>query len=349
MLLALSGCSSSGGADAGSEPARGVVGLAMPTKDQQRWMGDGDNMVKQFSLLGYEPDLQYADDDAATQAAQIDAMIDRGARALVIGAVDGTKLTSVLSRAAVAGIPVVSYDRLIRGSADVSYYATFDNYKVGVQQATYIVEALGLAKGGAVRRIELFAGSPDDNNATFFWNGAMSVLRPYLRSGLLTVPSGQDTFAAAATPGWVSADAGKRMQQLLRGPDAGAPLDAVLAPNDGIARAVLEALESAGYGQGGQRRPVVTGQDAELDSVRSIAAGGQALTVYKDTRELAKVAVQMTDALLKDRAPMVNDTEQYDNGVKTVPTFLLQPIAVDRRNLQRVLVDGGYYTAEQVG
>jgi putative multiple sugar transport system substrate-binding protein len=339
LLAATAGC---GGTDeeAASVPVAdyGTVGLAMPTKASERWIGDGENMVKQFELLGYKTDMQYADDDVDVQVKQIDGMIDAKVAALVIGAIDGTALKSVLSKAAAADIPVIAYDRLIRDSPDIDYYATFDNYKVGVEQATAIVDALKLKKSGKSYNLELFAGSPDDNNATFFFNGAMSVLKPYIASGRLDVRSGETTFAEVATMRWDGAVAQKRMARLLEG---GYRVDAVLSPYDGISRGILAAFEN-------RKLPVITGQDAELDSVKLIAAGKQTETVYKDTRELAKVAVQMTDALLSDAKPMVNDTEQYDNGVKKVPTFLLQPVNVDKSNYQRVLIDGGYYTAAQL-
>ncbi|BBH71753.1 sugar ABC transporter substrate-binding protein [Actinoplanes sp. OR16] len=341
LLTATSGCSGGEQAAEAAGPQRGTVGLAMPTKASERWIGDGENMVKQFELLGYRTDMQYADDDVDVQVQQIDDMIDAKVSALVIGAIDGTALKSVLSKAARNDIPVIAYDRLIRDSGDVDYYATFDNFKVGVEQGTAIVDALKLKTTKKTFNLELFAGSPDDNNATFFFNGAMSVLRPYMKKGILNVRSGETKFADVATMRWDGAVAQKRMTRLLKG---GYDVDAVLSPYDGITRGILTAFQEAD-----RKLPVITGQDAELDSVKLIASGQQTETVYKDTRELAKVAVQMTDALLSDEKPMVNDTEQYDNGVKTVPTFLLQPVNVDESNYRRVLIDGGYYTAAQIG
>ncbi|WP_327003770.1 sugar ABC transporter substrate-binding protein [Dactylosporangium sp. NBC_01737] len=328
-------------------PDRGAVGLAMPTKTSERWVADGENMRKQFELLGYRPELAYADNDIAAQVAQIEAMIKNGDKAVIIAAIDGTALKEVLAKATAAHIPVFAYDRLIRDSPDIAYYATFDNFKVGVQQASYIAEALGLARGArGPFTIELFAGSADDNNATFFFNGAMSVLKPYLASGALVVRSGETAFTQVTTQRWDGDIAKQRMQRLLAGPLAAVHVDAVLSPYDGISRGIIDALKAAGRGG---RLPVVTGQDAELESVKLIMAGQQSQTVYKDTRELAKVAVQMTNAVLTGGSPEVNDTSQYDNGVKVVPTFLLQPVSVDRSNYRRVLVDGGYYTASQIG
>jgi putative multiple sugar transport system substrate-binding protein len=316
----------------------------MPTKKSERWIADGDNLARQFTLLGYRPDVQYADDDVKAQVSQLEAMVARGDKALVIAAIDGTALKDVLGRAAAAKIPVIAYDRLIRDSADLSYYATFDNFKVGVLQGTAVLDGL---KGKGPFNIELFAGSADDNNATFFFNGAMSVLRPQIDSGRLVVRSGETSFAKAATLRWDGAVAKQRMARLLAADYRSARVDAVLSPYDGLSRGILEALGAAGYG-GAKKLPVITGQDAELDSVKLIAAGKQTETVYKDTRELAKVAVQMTNSLLTGGRPEVNDTEQYDNGVKVIPTFLLQPVNVDKSNYRRVLVDSGYYTAAEI-
>ncbi|GGN65034.1 sugar ABC transporter substrate-binding protein [Actinoplanes lobatus] len=347
LLATTAACGSESGTTAAAAE-QGVIGLAMPTKASERWIGDGENMVKQFQLLGYRTDMQYADDDIQLQVDQIDAMVDAKVSALVIGAIDGTALKSVLSKAARADIPVIAYDRLIRDSPDIAYYATFDNFKVGVQQGGAIVNALKLRSGKGPFNIELFAGSADDNNATFFFNGAMSVLKPYISSGKLVVRSGQTKFADVATLRWDGAVAQKRMTGLLKSEYAGTQVDAVLSPYDGITRGILAALKEAGYGSKSRPLPVLTGQDAELDSVKLIAAGEQTETVYKDTRELAKVAVQMTDSVLSDEKPMINDTKQYHNGVEIVPTFLLQPVNVDKSNYERVLVDGGYYTAEQI-
>ncbi|GAA3391610.1 multiple monosaccharide ABC transporter substrate-binding protein [Cryptosporangium minutisporangium] len=345
VLLVVAGCSGSA-SDSVAAPDRGVIGLAMPTKESERWVGDGENMVRQFELLGYRTDLQYADDDVQKQIDQIDAMVERGSKALVIGAINGSALKDVLAKAASADIPVISYDRLIRDTPNIDYYATFDNYRVGVLQGTYLVNALGLKSGRGPFNLELFAGSADDNNATFFFNGAMSVLRPYISSGRLVVRSGQTAFAQVATQRWDAAVAKQRMTRILASSYGATRVNAVLSPYDGISRGILEALKAAGYS--GSNLPVITGQDAELDSVKLLASGQQDQTVYKDTRELAKVAVQMTNSLLTGGTPEVNDTRQYNNGVKTVPTFLLQPVNVDKSNYQRILVEGGYYTADQL-
>lgn len=331
------------------EVERQRVGVAMPTVEQARWVSDGDNLSAQLRALGFDVDMQYAQDDPAAQADQIAEMIRGGADALVVGAVDGTALKGVLAQAHDAGIPVISYDRLIRDTPDVDYYASFDNRSVGVLQGTVLLQGLGVldATGnptGAAGpfHVELFAGSPDDNNATVFWDGAMSVLQPYLASGVLQVASGQTTREVAAIPGWKAETAAARMTSLLAPYQAGLRLDGVLAPNDGIAQAVLGAVADL------PAVPVVTGQDAELPAVQSVADGAQYATVFKDTRMLAEVAVQMVQGLLADREPEVNDTVSYDNGAKVVPSYLLSPQLVTHETW-RALVDNGYYTAQEIG
>ncbi|MFJ6793118.1 multiple monosaccharide ABC transporter substrate-binding protein [Streptomyces sp. NPDC091268] len=337
-----SGAGASGGAAKG-----GLVGIAMPTKSSERWINDGNNMVKEFQAKGYKTDLQYGDNVVENQVSQVENMITKGAKLLVIAAIDGSSLTNVLQKAADAHVPVISYDRLIRGTGNVDYYATFDNYKVGVLQGGYIVDKLGLKDGKGPFNVELFAGSPDDNNATFFFNGAMSVLKPYVDAKKLVVQSGQTSFTQVATLRWDGGLAQSRMDNLLSKSYTGARVDAVLSPYDGISIGIISSLKGVGYGSG-RPLPVVTGQDAELASVKSIIAGEQTQTVYKDTRQLAKAAVQMGDAVLTGGKPEVNDTSQYDNGVKTVPAQLLQPVSVDKENYQKVLVDSGQYTADQL-
>jgi putative multiple sugar transport system substrate-binding protein len=350
VVSSAAGCGSAAGnvANAVRPPDRGAVGLSMPTKTSARWIADGENMVKQLTLLGYKSTLEYADNNVQGQVSQLDAMIKAGVKALIIAAVDGGALTQVLAKAAAAKIHVIAYDRLIRGTGDLGYYATFDNFKVGVLQAGAIVDNLGLTGPGRPVTVELFAGSPDDNNATVFYNGTMSVFRPYIAAGRIVVRSGETTFDQVATMRWDGEAAKARMAKLLAGPYSGVPLDGVLSPYDGMSRGILDALKAAGYGTPAHKLPVVTGQDAELDSVKLIAKNEQTETVYKDTRELAKVAVQMCNALLTGGEPRVNDTTQYDNGVKKVPTFLLQPVNVDKNNYRRVLVDGGYYKASEI-
>lgn len=327
---------------------KGTVGISMPTKSSARWIADGDNMVKVLKAKGYGTDLQYAEDDIPNQLAQIEGMISKKVKVLVIASIDGTTLTAALQKAADSGIKVIAYDRLIRNSANVSYYATFDNFQVGVQQASTLEKALGLKDGKGPFNIELFAGSPDDNNAGFFFNGAMSVLDPYIKSGKLVVKSGQTAFDKVATLRWDGATAQARMDAILSGYYGKDKVNAVLSPYDGISMGIISSLKGVGYGTAGQPLPFVSGQDAEVPSVKSIIKGEQYSTIFKDTRELAKVTANMIDAVLQGKEPEVNDTKTYDNGKKVVPSYLLKPVPVDASNWKEILVGSGYYTEAQL-
>jgi putative multiple sugar transport system substrate-binding protein len=361
LTVALAACGSSektaDKVSGGSGNQGALIGVTMPTRSSERWISDGDNLKKQLEALGYKVDLQYAENDIPTQTQQLDNQITKGAKLLIIASIDGTALTTQLDNAKANNIPVIAYDRLLLNTPNVDYYATFDNEKVGVQQATSLLTGLkvlnadgskGSAKGPF--NVELFAGSPDDNNATFFFNGAMSVLKPYLDAGTIVVRSKQTDFKTIAILRWDPATAQQRMENLLTSTyKSGAKVDGVLSPYDGLSIGILSALKSNGYGTAAQPYPIVTGQDAELASVKSIIAGEQYSTVYKDTRQLAKTTVTMADAVLKGQKPTVNNTTDYNNGKKVVPSMLLQSVVVDKTNYQKELVDTGYYTAAQLG
>ncbi|OYC96150.1 sugar ABC transporter substrate-binding protein [Microbacterium sp. Yaish 1] len=358
--LALSACSNTGGGSGGGEGGGdgGLIGVAMPTKSSERWIQDGDAVKKALEDQGYQVDLQYAEDDIPTQVSQIENMITKGAEALIVASIDGTTLTEALQNAADADIPVIAYDRLIKGTENVDYYATFDNALVGRQQAWTVLNGLGLTdlEGNPIDgapagpfNIELFAGSLDDNNAFFFWDGAMEVLKPLIDDGTLVVKSGQTDIEQAATLRWDGETAQSRMEDILTANYSdGTQVDAVLSPYDGISRGIISALEGAGYSLGAEW-PIISGQDAEVDSVKAILAGEQYATIFKDTRELAKVAADMAAAALKGEEPEVNDTETYDNDVKVVPSFLLAPVPVVKDNVESALVETGYWTAAELG
>ncbi len=325
-----------------------TIGIAMPTKSSARWIADGSNMKAEFEKLGYKVDLQYAEDVVENQVSQIENMITKGDSVLVIAAIDGESMTKVLEKANEAKIPVIAYDRLIKKSPFVSYYVTFDNFKVGVQQATTLETALDLKNAKGPFYIELFGGSPDDNNAFFFYNGAMSVLDPYIKSGKLIVGSGQTGMDKVSTLRWDGATAQARMDNLLSAFYTKNKVSAVLSPYDGISLGIISSLKGVGYGKGNTPMPFVSGQDAELPSVKSILAGEQYSTIFKDTRSLAKKAVEMATALLAGKQAEVNDTKTYDNGVKVVPSFLLESTIVTKDNVNQALIDSGYYTADQI-
>ena len=299
---------------------KGTIGISMPTKSSLRWIADGNNMVEVLKEKGYKSDLQYAEDEIPNQLSQIENMVTKGAQVLVIAAIDGTTLSEILQKAADSNIKVIAYDRLIRGSPNVDYYATFDNFQVGVLQAQSIEKELGLKEGKGPFNIELFGGSPDDNNAFFFYDGAMSVLQPYIDSGKLVIQSGQKGMKQVGTLRWDGAVAQARMDNLLSSNYTDKRVDAVLSPYDGLSIGILSSLKGVGYGTPDLPMPVVTGQDAEVPSVKSIIAGEQRSTIFKDTRDLAKVAAGMVDAVVTGSNPEVNDTKTYDNGVKVVPS-----------------------------
>ena len=325
------------------------VGISMPTQSSARWVDDGNNLVEQLEALGYQTTLQYAEDIVENQVAQIENMIAQGVDVLVIAAVDGGSLTTVLQQAAAADIYVIAYDRLIMDSEHVSYYATFDNFYVGVMQGQFILDDLGISDGETGPfNIELFGGSSDDNNAWFFFDGAMSVLQPYIDNGTLVIQSGQDTMEQVATLRWDGAAAQDRMENLLSAFYGDERVDAVLAPYDGLSLGIISALRGVGYGSGDLDWPTITGQDALIPAIISIKAGEQTQTIFKDTRDLAARTVDMIDALLSGQPATVNDTETYDNNVIIVPTYLLEPVQVDINNWYEVLVESGYYTLDEL-
>ncbi|MBO9568118.1 MULTISPECIES: multiple monosaccharide ABC transporter substrate-binding protein [Cellulomonas] len=367
LALGLAACGGGGagagggsteGAGGGADPSDITIGVAMPTETSERWIADGKAVKQGLEDLGYKVNLQYAGDDIPTQTQQIDQMITSGADVLIIASIDGTALTSQLESAAAQNIPVIAYDRLIRDSENVDFYVTFDNFAVGVAQGTALLQGMGLidASGVAVQgvqgplNIELFAGSPDDNNAGFFFDGAMSVLQPYIDNGTLVVKSGQTDFDTVATLRWSQEAAQKRMEDLLTSTYSdGSTLSGVLSPFDGISRGIITALQGVGQGPTIEAGlPIVTGQDAEIASVKLINDGVQSSTIFKDTRKLADQSVKVAEAFVKGEKPEANDTETYDNGKKVVPSYLLTVDTVFAEDIVPLLVDSGYWTEAQV-
>ncbi|MFJ3381559.1 multiple monosaccharide ABC transporter substrate-binding protein [Curtobacterium sp. NPDC090217] len=357
IAIALAGCSAGGrastdGGGSSSDNKGALVGVAMPTKVSERWIKDGNAVKADLEKAGYKVDLEYADNKIPQQVQQVSNMITKGAKVLIVASIDGGSLSDQLDAAAKAGIKVISYDRLLTGNKNVDYYVSFDNEKVGVDQANSLLTGLGLLDADGKKtgekgpfNIEVFAGSPDDNNATFFFNGAMKTLKPYLDDGTLKIGSGQDGFTQAATLQWDPATAKARMQNLIaKSYSGGTTLNGVLSPYDGMSIGIISALQGAGYGTSDRPLPTITGQDAEQASVKSIIAGQQYSTIYKDTRQLAEKSASMAEDLLSGKKPKVNDTTTYDNKVKVVPTFLFQPTVVTKENYQKVLVDSGYYS-----
>jgi putative multiple sugar transport system substrate-binding protein len=328
---------------------KGSIGISMPEQTTLRWNSDGAELKSALESKGYTVDLQYAGDDIPNQLAQIENMVTKGSKALVIAALDGTTLSAVLEQAAAAGVKVIAYDRLIRDTANVDYYTTFDNFKVGVLQANSILKGLGYPEKAGPFNIELFGGSPDDNNAFFFYDGAMSVLQPLIDSKVLVVKSGQTGMDKVGTLRWDGATAQARMDNLLSANYSdGSRVDAVLSPNDGVARGILSSLKGIGYGSADLAYPIISGQDAEIPSIKAIIAGEQYSTVYKDTRELARVTADLVDTVVSGGTPEGLDTTTYNNGVKVVPSILLTPYEVDANNYKELVVDSGYIKEEDL-
>ena len=336
---ALTGCAGSG---------KKKVGISMPTKDLQRWNQDGDYMKQKFEAAGYEVDLQYAGNKSDTQLSQIENMINSGCKVLVIAAVEASSLGTALDKAAAKKIPVIAYDRLLMDNENVSYYATFDNYMVGTIQGQYVVDTLDLENAAGPFNIEFTAGDPGDNNAGFFFNGAMDVLKPYIDSGKLVVVSGEKTFEKVATAEWSTANAQSRAENIINANYADKNIDAWLCSNDSTAQGVVNALDARynSEGRGGQW-PVVTGQDCDIVSVKNMIAGKQTMSVFKDTRTLAERTVTMVNSILKNEKVETNNT--YNNNKKEVPSYLCDPVFADKDSIQKILIDSGYYKASDLG
>ncbi len=329
----------------GSGSSSKKIGVAMPTKDLQRWNQDGDNMKKSLEAAGYTVDLQYASNDVATQVSQIENMINSKCAVLVIASIDGSSLGDVMAKAKEANIPVIAYDRLIMNSDAVSYYATFDNYMVGTKQGQYIIDTLDLENAAGPFTMEVTAGDPADNNANFFYSGAMDLLNPYIQSGKIVVTSGQTDFATVATQSWDTANAQSRMENILSTYYAdGTNLDIALCSNDSTALGVENALAANYTGS----YPIVTGQDCDIANVKNMLDGKQSMSIFKDTRTLAAQVVKMVDQIMNNQTVDVNDTTTYDNGVYVVPSYLCEPVFADINNYKELLLDSGYYTEDQL-
>lgn len=317
----------------------------MPTKDLQRWNQDGSNMKDKLEEAGYDVDLQYASNDTATQLSQVQNMVANGCDILVIASIDGDSLGTALDEAKAADIPIIAYDRLLMNTDAVSYYATFDNYKVGTKQGEYIRDQLDLENNEGPFNMEIVTGDPGDNNAKYFYNGAMDVLQKYIDEGKLVVPSKQVKFASVATASWATDTSQARMENILSSYYAdGTKLDAVLCSNDSTALGVENALEANYKGEW----PIITGQDCDVANVKNIVAGKQSMSIFKDTRTLADQVVKMVDAVLKGGEAPVNDTKTYDNGKMVVPSYLCEPVFADKSNYKEILIDSGYYKEDEL-
>jgi putative multiple sugar transport system substrate-binding protein len=338
--LALTGCgrseSPSGGASggAGGFPQDSSIGVALPQKTSENWVLAEKLFNDGLNGAGFKADVQFANGGVSEQQNQISAMVTKGAKVIIVGAIDGSQLGTQLKQAKDSGATIIAYDRLLLNTENVDYYVAYDNFKVGVLQGQALLEGMKAKKPSGPYNIELFAGSPDDANAKVFFDGAMSVLKPKIDDGTLKVLSGQTNFEQAVTQGWKAENAQRRADTLLTGSYGSASLDGVLSPNDTLARAVLTSVKAAG-----KPTPVITGQDSEVESVKSILAGEQYSTINKDTRKLVEHAITMVKDLQAGKKPEVNDDKSYNNKVKTVPAYLLEPVIVTAANVKTAYKD----------
>jgi len=330
--LALAGCgraetpAASSGAAAGFA-ADSLIGVALPQKTSENWVLAESLFNDGLKSAGFKGDVQFANGGVSEQQNQISAMVTKGAKVIIVGAIDGGQLGTQLKQAKDAGATVIAYDRLLLNTPDVDYYVAYDNFKVGQLQGQALLDGMKAKKPTGPYNIELFAGSPDDANAKVFFDGAMKVLQPKIDDGTVKVVSGQKSFEQAVTQGWKAENAQKRMDSLLVGSYGSAELDGVLSPNDTLARAIITSVKAAG-----KPVPIVTGQDAEVESVKSIMAGEQYSTINKDTTALVNHAIQMAKDLQAGKTPEINDPTSYNNGVKVVPAYLLVPQIVTKAN-----------------
>jgi putative multiple sugar transport system substrate-binding protein len=333
--LALAGCGRADDSGSGSSSSGGgekfakdsLIGVSLPQKTSENWVLAENLFKTDLASAGFKADVQFANGGVSEQQNQIQSMVTKGAKVIVVGAIDGAQLGTQLKAAKDAGAVVIAYDRLLKNTDAVSYYVAYDNFKVGVLQGNALLEGMAKKKASGPYNIELFAGSPDDANAQVFFDGAMSVLQPKIDDGTLKVVSGQTKFTQVVTQGWEAGNAQQRMDTLISGSYTSAELDGVLSPNDTLARAILTSVKA-----GGKPTPVVTGQDSEVESVKSIMAGQQYSTINKDTRNLVKATIEMVQAIQKGQEPKITDTKQYNNGVKVVPANLLDPVIVTKEN-----------------
>lgn len=328
------------------------IALCMPTQSAERWINDASNMKKILEDKGYKVDVQFAEDDPQQQVSQVENCVAQQYDCLVIAAVDSGVLVNAEAQAKDAGIPIIAYDRLLMDTDAVSYYATFDNRGVGQVIGQYIKDSKDLEAAREAKEsytIEFFMGSPDDNNAVFLYNGIMDVLQEYLDDGTLVCKSGRTSFEDTCILRWSQETAQANCENILTANYADEKLDIACSAYDGFAYGIKAALLGAGYEVGSEDWPLITGQDSDVMAVKNIIDGSQTMSIYKDTRLLADKCATMVDAVVQGSEPEINDEEQYDNGKLVVPTYMCTPVAVDQENYYEILIDGGYYTAEQVG
>lgn len=339
-VLALSACSGSGRGSTDSQTTAGggfaadaTIGVSLPWLGTQNWKEAQDMFKSQLEAAGFKTTIQAADNKVPEQQQQIESMIEQGVKVIVVGPIDGTQLGSVLDKAKAAGVSVIGYDRLIENTASVDGVVQFGSVRTGELQGQSLLDGLKAKKGSGPYNIELFGGGPADPNAPNFFTGAMSVLQPKIDDGTLVVVSGQKEFSQVATPDWDNSKAQARMDSLLSGFYSNKKIDGVLSPNDGIARAILTSAQQAG-----QDVPVVTGLDAENESVSLVWAGKQWSTTYKPTDKLVAKTVDIVKSLQAGKG-MPKTSNSTNNGKIDVPIYQLDPVVVTKDNAKEVFAN----------
>ena len=339
-----------GEAAAESSGKRPVIGITLPTQELARCQKDQEYMTEYLNELGYDVDVQFAKGDAATQVNEIENMITNGVAGVIISPWDGGALTTAVQQCHDAGIPVIAYDANVLDTEYIDYFVTDDLVGIGRQQGQFIIDALDCDNSEETHTIELFGGDYGDASAKMFWSGAMEVLDPYIDNGKLEVVSGQREYEICAVAEWSATKSQERMDTLLSTYYVDKRIDAVLTQNDDLAAGAISALKSVGYGTDDQPMPVITGMDCTISALKSINAGDQSMTIYKDIRQLARHASDIMDSLVKGEEPDLSDVEltTYDNGVKEVTATKVPSLVLTKENMDELVFDFGYYTREEV-
>lgn len=334
---------------AATAQSKGTIGITLPTQELARCLKDQEYLTQYLNERGYDVDVQFAKGDAATQVAQMENMITNGVVGIICSPWDGSALTSAVEAAHNAGIPVIAYDALILNTPYIEYYAADDLRGIGALQAQYIVDTLKLDSSDEAHTLELFAGDYGDANAPLFFEGAMNVLTPYIESGKLVVKSGQTEFNVVATAEWDGAKAQSRMDAILSTYYLDEPIEAVLCQNDDLAAGVISACKSAGYGTEAMPLPITTGQDCTISAVKSILAGEQSMTVFKDIKQLAYNGAYFIDCLVQGQTPEIENPVVYNNGSVDVKASAVEPLALTADKVQELVIDSDYYTKADLG
>lgn len=343
-----------------TEPAVGrgnegtLIGISVSEPNDQSWIGRMDfarSLQQRLTERGYEVMLEQAAHDASQQYAQIEDLLERGAKLIIVDARLYNSVNERFPKAQENNVPFIAFDKFFCSitTADVAVFAGYDYHRIGVEQGRFIEEQLRLEEGGGPYNIEFVAGDPADMKSFEIYSGAMEVLRPYLEKRVLVSLSGQTEMMDAATELWLPENAQERMGSILTKYYANQPLHAVLASNDSVAQGAIAALESA---YSGDVSPIVTGSYCGAECIWNTLEGRQAMTVVMDPRDLAERIVRMTDELMQGKEPEINDTEKsfYTSDTETLslPAFLVAPRVCTKEDLAETLMASGLCTPEEL-